>query len=113
MTIGVPEQIVVEDPGNPSFEGDARLVRLVSTSHIDDHDRPRDYLWGRFHYPETLCEILLWRDGTTVVVNALGGAIYDSADYHVHSGWVGRYDSWQARVLRQAGFPLVVCDGGA
>lgn len=112
MTVGPVEVLVTEDPNNPQFEGDPRCVRLVSTSHVDDHPRPDDYLWRRFHYPETLCQILLWRDGRTKVVDTQNDPDWLTCDASVHSGWVGRYDSWQARVLRQADFPLVLCDGG-
>jgi hypothetical protein len=112
MTTG-PDILVTYDPNNPNVTPDDRCVMLMlDVGLLDDHVRPDDWFWSRVQPPLTVPEVLVWRDGRTMVVADMRCEPFLTCDAHYHSGSRMKYGSWQAKALRDAGYSLVLCDGG-
>jgi hypothetical protein len=107
--LGTVDAIVTEDPGNPDFPGDHRCSRVALALSVDDHPRPDDWFWRKYHYPETACDFLLWRDGRVEVTTTPGDPRYLDCDAYVHRGTHLPYGDWRMRALRKAGYPVVLC----
>lgn len=86
------------------------LVRLVLNLGFEAYPRPNRRLWKRFHYPRTQVGLLLWRTGRVEVVTDFAIPDFLTADVAVPNagGYVIPSDSWQAEVLRNAGYTLEV-----
>ncbi len=103
---------------SPAFQVD--LVTYVTVDlglYLDLADRPQppkySRLWSRFQYPVTPVGVLLWRDGTVKVVDTFLTDETLTADDIILGGhdWYTRDNSWQADVLRAAGYTLTAHEG--
>lgn len=78
---------------------------------INDHTRPEvvgvsKRMWRKFHYPESLCELLLYRDGTVIETSTLYVEAYKTCDDTARHGRVFDDGDWQVAVLLAAGYTL-------
>ena len=73
---------------------------------------PYSKLWPRFGYPQTPLGLLLWKDGTVKATGSFYDNDYLTCDDAILGGhlWIVPEDSWQAQVMRDAGYPLIECE---
>lgn len=94
------------------------MLMLNWPESLDDHPRPKEpdtlpqRLWRRYHYPETLMCIWLWKDGRTQETTS---TLYEDPSLSPWNGGadaVSRHgltyddDAWEVEVLRNAGYTL-------
>lgn len=86
----------------------AGLVRIKWDYGFDSYPRPRKYLWPRYRYPYTQVGLLVWRSGRVEVVTNFSTPEFLDADLRIvsPSTYEMDTDSWQANVLRDAGYEL-------
>jgi hypothetical protein len=84
-------------------------VRLELFLAVDDHVRSKDPLWQHFAHPKTQIGLYLYRDGTVLQTTQWDAYQIQAADDWIAGGhvWYGGADSWQAQVLRDAGYTLI------
>lgn len=87
-------------------------VRLDLNLAVDDHDRSHDPLWKHYAHPKTQIGLYLFRDGTVLQTTVWDAYQIRAADDWIAGGhvWYGGVDSWQAQVLRDAGYTLTVVE---
>lgn len=86
-------------------------VRLDWPESINDHTRPEVVgvsrrMWRRFAYPESLKELILYRDGRVIETETLYVEAYKTADDTARHGRTFPDDAWQVGVLQAAGYTL-------
>lgn len=95
------------------FDLPKRYVTVDFVELFNQHSRPQHppypSLWRRFQYPQTPKALLLWKTGEVKPVDSLHTEDFLTCDACILGGykWRTEADSWEAAVLRDAGYTLV------
>ena len=79
-------------------------VRLIHPVTVDDHPRPKGVPWERYHYPESLVNLVVFADGRVVETDTVWDG--DASAVVVRHLWEGDDGSSTAMALAAAGYRL-------